>query len=478
MLRCLLMMCLCILTACQAVADAPPNVVWIIADDLSPDLGCYGYEGVHTPNIDRLADEGALYTNAFVTAPVCSASRSAFITGVYQTTTGTHHHRTTKKKPLPAPVVPITDLFREAGYFVCNGNSNLKGGGKTDYNFTYQGKMYDGRSWSQRKPGQPFFAQVQIYEPHRDFIKTKDIHRADNVHIPAYYPDHPVTRADWANYLNSIEVLDRKVGAILDKLDREDLADNTVVVFFGDHGRPHYRDKQFIYDGGIHVPLIVRWPGKIEPGEVREEMVSILDLSAASLGVAGIDTPDWMDGQDMLADGFAGRDMVFAARDRMGGTIDRSRCVRTLQYKYIRHFRTDKSYTQISGYKELRYPGMALGWVLKERGEVDPEAELFWSDTRPAEELYDIVNDPDETRNLADDPAYTQTLTQLRAALDTWIDQSNDQGQFPEGTPEELQKTVDGSNEYYRKAMKKRGLSTDIDRNVYLKWWEKELGVE
>ena len=242
-----------------------PNILWIIADDLSPDLGCYGYEGVSTPNIDRLASEGARYTAAFATAPACSSARSAFITGVYQTTTGTHHHRTTNKKPLPQPVEPITKLLRRAGYFVCNGNANMSKPGKQDYNFVTSKAMFDGHSWSQRSEGQPFFAQVQIKEPHRDFVRAKNPGRADNVVIPGYYPEHPVIRADWANYLASVEVLDRRVGEILGRLKQEGLADNTVVFFFGDHGRPHYRDKQWLYDGGIRVPLIVRCPKLIQP---------------------------------------------------------------------------------------------------------------------------------------------------------------------------------------------------------------------
>ncbi|CAE7789684.1 unnamed protein product, partial [Symbiodinium microadriaticum] len=157
-----------------------PNIVWIIADDLSPELGCYGYEGVRTPHIDRIADEGWKYEAAFATAPVCSSSRSAFITGVYQTATGTHHHRTEVKRPLPPPVVPITKLLSDAGYFVTNSNSTISRPGKTDYNFTTPGKLFDGFDWSKRAKGQPFFAQVQIHEPHRSFIAAKDKHRADN----------------------------------------------------------------------------------------------------------------------------------------------------------------------------------------------------------------------------------------------------------------------------------------------------------
>lgn len=316
----------CFLAACVTLnslitdvrADQRPNVVWIIADDLSSDLGCYGYQGVNSANIDRLAEQGVHFTGAFSTAPVCSSSRSALICGVYQTTTGTHHHRTLNKQPLAAPVEPIPELLRRAGYFVCNGDSKMQRPGKTDYNFKFDGKMYDAADWSRRAKGQPFFAQVQIHEPHRNFVRAKDPKRSGEVRIPSYYPEHPVVRADWANYLESIEVLDRHVGAVLDRLQREGLADNTVVFFFGDHGRPHYRDKQWLYDGGIRVPLIVRWPDKIEAGQVRDSLVSLIDVSAATLSLAGVEVPAWMHGRDMLAEEFTGREMIFAARDRCG----------------------------------------------------------------------------------------------------------------------------------------------------------------
>jgi uncharacterized sulfatase len=459
-------------------ADDRANVVWIIADDLSPELGCYGYAGVATPHIDRLAAAGARYTNAFTTAPVCSPSRSALITGVFQTSTGTHQHRTTNKLPLPKPVEPITALMRRAGYFVCNSNATMNRSGKTDYNFKFAGKMFDAADWSigkkGRKPGQPFFVQVQIHEPHRDFVPASDATRAQQVQIPAYYPEHPVIRADWANYLASIEVLDRHVGAVIDRLEREQLADNTVVFFFGDHGRPHYRDKQWLYDGGIRVPLLVRWPRRIKAGDVRDQLVSLLDVTAATLAVAGINTPAWMDGQDMLADGYAGRELIFAARDRCGNTLDRIRCVRTKRFKYIRNFYPDRPYTQHSGYKELQYPGMTVARVLKLRGELTGPAAQFWADRRPAEELYDLSVDPEELNNVADDPGHAATLTSMRNHLQQWIKDTDDQGRIAEVG---VKATVESSNRWYRGKLQQRGLSADIKPADYLKWWETHLGL-
>lgn len=459
----------------DAYADDRPNVVWIISDDLSPDLGCYGYKGVDTPNIDRLAQQGARYTSAFSTAPVCSTSRSALITGVYQTSTGTHQHRTLNKQTLPKPVEPITELLRRAGYFVCNSNSTMKRAGKSDYNFKFTGKMYDAADWSNRKKGQPFFAQVQIHEPHRDFVQAKDRSRAMKVQIPSYYPEHPVIRVDWANYLESIEVLDHKVGNVLNRLEEEGIADNTVVFFFGDHGRPHYRDKQWLYDGGIRVPLIIRWPQKISSGEVCDKLVSLIDVSAATLGLAEVPIPEWMHGRDMLSEDFSGREMIFAARDRSGSTLDRVRSVRTKHFKYIRNFHPNRPYSQHSGYKILQYPGVTAARVLHLHDELAGAPAIFWSEKRPAEELYQLASDSEELKNLADVPAYKKTLQKLRNELDEWIQRTDDKGRFSE---KDEAAAVSSSNRWYQGRMKKRGLSPEVDPADYLKWWKKELGIK
>ncbi|MCA9080929.1 MAG: sulfatase [Planctomycetaceae bacterium] len=460
-----------------AVASAAerPNVVWIIADDLSPELGCYGYKGVSTPNMDRLAADGRRYLNAFATAPVCSSSRSALITSVTQIVTGTHQHRTSVKRPLPEPVTPLFELMRRSGYFVCNGNSTLTKAGKTDYNFEWKGKAFDGVDWTSRQPGQPFFAQVQIKEPHRDFVTAQNRDRAATVQIPSYYPEHPVVRADWANYLQSIEVLDQHVGRVLDRLDREGLTDNTVVFFFGDHGRPHYRDKQWLYDGGLRVPLLIRWPGQLKAGAVHAELVSLLDVTAATLAVAGEEIPQWMEGRNLLDENFHGRTEVFAARDRCGNTVDRIRCIRTDRFKLIRNFHPDKPYSVQSGYKVLQYPGLTVAQVLHDRGELVGPPALFWADRRPEYELYDVVADPDEVNNLADDLEHATTLADLQHRLYAWIEASHDQGALVEP---ELEATITSSEKWYAGRMKQRGLSATIAPAKYLKWWEHQLGLQ
>src|SRR5262245_9781112 len=245
-----------------------PNILWLIAEDIGPHLACYGTKEVSTPHADRLAAEGVLYTRFFTTAPVCSPSRSAFMTGMYQTTIGAHNHRSHRDDglQLPAGVRLLTDWLRDAGYFTANvrelpAGFGFKGAGKTDWNFAYSGKPFDSDRWADLKGHQPFYAQINFQETHRKFHAPEKADPA-KVEIPPYYPDHPVTRADWAKYLDAATELDRKVGLVLEQLEKEGLAENTVIVFFGDNGQAHVRGKQFCYDSGLHVPLIIRWPSK------------------------------------------------------------------------------------------------------------------------------------------------------------------------------------------------------------------------
>ncbi|GAJ02266.1 unnamed protein product, partial [marine sediment metagenome] len=267
-----------------------PNILWILSEDICPDLSCYGTPAVQTPNLDKLAGEGVRFTSAFTTSPVCSTSRSAMITGMYQTTIGVHHHRSHRNDgyTLPKPVRLITDYFRQARYFTANVKTaapGVKGSGKTDFNFKFS-NAFDGSDWNQRQADQPFFAQLSISMTHRGGHWKTVREKLDNpvdpakVKLPPYYPDHPVARDDWATYLNSIQVMDGYVGKILQRLDDEGLSDNTVVIFIGDHGRCHVRGKQWLYDGGIHIPLIVRWPGRLKAGQVCDHLVSSIDISA------------------------------------------------------------------------------------------------------------------------------------------------------------------------------------------------------
>ena len=481
-----LCMAVCLaISAANVVSAQQPNILWIIADDLSPDLGAYGYESVSTPNIDRLASEGVRYTNAFATSPVCSAQRSSLITGMYPTTIGAHSHRLTggTKQNLPAGIEPITEYFRDEGYYVTNANSSVSGGGKTDYNFLsgVSGGMYDGHDWANRAPNQPFFAQVQIFEPHRDFRTNTDPSRLAEVEFPSYYPDHPVTRADWANYVVSVEELDRKVGLILERLENEGLADDTIVMFFGDHGRPHVRDKQWLYDGGLRVPLIMRGPGsEFAAGTVNDEMVSLVDIGVSSLGQTNATLPAHFQGVDIFDPAFTGRDAVFASRDRSGNVMDRVRSVQVGDLKLIRNFDPNASYMKGSqeslSYKRIEYPVHTLLLELEESGELTPDQLKFMANSRPEYELYDLSTDPEELNNLADDPAYATQMTDLQNRLATWITQTDDAGMYPLDPAVEAGR-VQASINYGTNVLANRGFSVDGDRTLELQWWETQLGI-
>lgn len=452
-----------------------PNVVWIIADDLGPELGCYGYPEVETPNLDRLAAGGTLFRHAFSTSPVCSASRTALQTGRYQTTVGGHHHNTHDKRPLPASVPTVTQLMQQAGYFVSNGRG-VAGDeriAKSHLNFEYDPQeFFDGSDWEQRADGQPFFAQVQLQDTHRPF--ATGTRRRPAAPIPPYYPEHPVTRADWDNYLASIEQLDRKVGALLERLKKEGLLRDTLIMFFGDHGRPHVRGKQWLYDGGIHTPLVVSWAGKVESGVERNQLVTLLDLMPTTLAAAGVKSPD-LPGLNLLADDWEGHPKLFAARDRCGDAVDRIRAVRTPTFKYIRNYYPQRPYLQHSGYKKLSYPVLTLMQVLhEERSWTSP----FMVKTRPSEELYDLQDDRHELHNLAADPAYADKLGELRTAVDDWVRQTGDLGAVDESQTVDLDKLISEKWHWYAQTMKSRGLAPDVPDREYLEWWQQQLGLD
>ena len=412
-----------------------PNILWIIAEDMSCHFGCYGETSIRTPNMDRLAAEGVKFDKAFVTAPVCSPCRSALITGMYQTSIGAHHHRSgrgTEKIHLPSRIRLVPEIFQKAGYYTCNGylGSRNKRNGKTDYNFEFDKAVYDGTNWSDRKPAQPFFAQIQLAGGKGRTKKTPNPINPADVKLPPYYPDDSVILDDWAQYLNAAMNTDIQVGQIVEQLKAEGIYDNTHIFFMTDHGISHARGKQFLYEEGIHVPLIVRGPG-LKAGTVREDMVVHIDLAAASLVLAGIEIPKWMQGRDFLAGDYKHREYIVSARDRCDETVDRIRCVRSDRYKYIRNFYPERPYLQPCAYKDQKEILKALRRLHKE-GKLNRDQLLIFAEKRPEEELYDLQNDPWELHNLADDSSHKQTLERLREILNRWIQETHDRAEQPE----------------------------------------------
>jgi len=425
-----------------------PNILWLVGEDFGPHLGCYGTEQVWTPNIDRLAAEGVRYTRAYTTAPVCSVSRSAFMTGMYQTTIGAHNHRSHRDDGyrLPDGVRTAPDWFRDAGYFTANvrtfpPSANVKGTGKTDWNFNVKGPLFDSDRWDELKSHQPFLAQVNFKETHRAFVSPR---RADpaKVVIPPYYPDHPITREDYAKYLDAASELDEKVGRVLKQLDDDGLADRTIVIFQSDHGEAHVRGKQFCYEEGLHIPLIIRWPKALpapalyRAGLVEDRLVASIDLLPTLLDVAaGKSKPAGMQGEVFLgAHADAPRPYVFGARDRCDETVFRFRTVRDDRYRYIRNFMPERPFLQANDYKERSYPVWNLIKELAKQGKLTPEQAVLAAPTMPPEELYDLKNDPYEIRNLAEsnNPEDQEVLKRLRSVVERWIEETNDQGRTPE----------------------------------------------
>jgi arylsulfatase A-like enzyme len=446
-------------TAVSAIAApaAKPNILWLIAEDFGPTLSCYGQKNVSTPNLDRLAREGVRYDRFYTTSPVCSASRSAFMTGMYQTTINAHHHRTTDKKPLPDGVRVLSHWLRDAGYFTANVRKlpesfGFKGTGKTDLNFISPGAVFDSDDWSELKSRQPFFAQINFHETHRKFNGANKVDPA-KIELPPYYPDHPIARKDYARYLDAAMELDRKVGLIMEQLKKDGLAENTVVVFFGDNGEAHVRGKQFCYEEGLRVPLIIRWPKTFlqlqhfRAGSVDERLLEAIDLAPTMLTLAGAGVPSKMQGRTFLGKKTGEpKEYVFGARDRCGEAAMRIRTVRDGRYRYIRNFTPEVPFLAPSNYKETQYPVWNLLKKLNDEGKLTPVQAVLCAPRLPDEELYDLQSDPHEIKNLAhsDDPRNQATLKRLRRVLGKWIKDTNDQGEIPELSAENSEDAVKG----------------------------------
>lgn len=447
---------LTLVVPCQAEQKAP-NIVWIVVEDMSANFGCYGEKTIATPNVDSLAAEGIKFINAVTTAPVCSTCRSALITGMYQTTIGAHHHRSgrgEKKIHLPDSVTPVPRLFQQAGYLAMNlsfddfirddeklNKANLRIA-KTDYNFEWDESIYDQRHWSLRQEGQPFFCQVQLQggklRGHGDSerwpqrvartLGTRTMPEA--VELPPYLPDDPVIREDWAQYLDTVRYTDWQVGQILERLRNAGEAERTVVVFLTDHGVSHVRNKQFCYDGGVHIPMIIHGPG-IARDVIRDDPVEQIDLAATSLALAGAIVPSWMQGRDVLAKDYIPRQFGVSARDRCDETVDRIRSLRTPHWKYIRNFYPDQPYLQPNRYKDDKPIVKAMRRLAEEKKLNEFQSKIM-AVTRPVEELYDLSADPHESTNLAGQAEHAETLARLRQSLADWIKWSGDRGQYPE----------------------------------------------
>ncbi len=419
-----------------------PNILWLSCEDISPHLGCYGDTLANTPNIDKLASQGIRYTNVFSSAPVCAPCRSGIITGMYQTTIGTHHMRTSHRSitgdlPTPYQAVPphyvkgFPEYLRDAGYYCTNNR-------KTDYQFgepfTIWDELSDTAHYKNRKDkDQPFFSVFNYVITHESHNwPDPEVTDPDDVPVPPYYPDTKEVRKDIARLYDNIAILDSIVGKMLRELEERGLAENTIVFFWSDHGDGLPRGKRWLYDSGTRVPLIIRWPGKIEPGSVSDRLISSIDFGPTVLSMAGIEVPAHMQGIPFSGEQTnPARQYVFSARDRFDEDYDMVRSVRDSRYLYVRNYYPTKPYVIWVPYRN-KSNTMKEILRLHAEGELNEVQSLWLNDTRPPEELYDCTKDPFQVNNLSEDPKYHEKLVSMRNILNEWRKETGDMGDISE----------------------------------------------
>lgn len=441
--------------ASEAELPSPPNILWISAEDLSPRLGAYGDDLARTPHLDSLAAEGIRYARAFTTSGVCAPSRAAIITGMYQNSIGAHHMRTKHRGPgLPTPyaVVPppyvktFTEHLRAAGYYATNNakeDYQLTATWEHGHPFTAWDESSEEAHWRNRpSDDQPFFSIFNLGVTHESQVFGPDDSTTTDpaaVEVPPYYPDTRDVREEIAHHYDNIAELDRQVGALLDQLEADGLADETIVVFWGDHGDGLPRAKRWLYDSGLRVPLIVRvpqpyreWAGIGPPGSVNEELISLMDLGPTMLSLADAPVPQHMHGRAFLGPQSQPEpDYVFAARDRIDSAYDMVRSARSRHFRYLRNFYPEKPYVLHVPYRN-RTTIMQELFRLEAAGRLEGAERLWMRASRPPEELYDIRKDPHEVNNLADDPQYADVLRRMRQASNQWMKAIDDMGRVPE----------------------------------------------
>jgi arylsulfatase A-like enzyme len=434
-----------------AMAADRPNILWLTSEDHGPEMGCYGDQLAQTPNVDALAAKGLRFTRAWSCVPVCAPARTAIISGVYPSSSGGLHMRS--MVPLPNELKLYPQFLREAGYY-CTNNS------KEDYNCRKPPGLWDESSgkahWHNRRDGQPFFAIFNSTKSHESQIRTRP-HKAitdpAQVRVPAYHPDTPEVRQDWAQYYDKVSAADADAGARLQELAEAGLADDTIVFYYADHGSGMPRSKRWPSNSGLHVPMVVYFPEKwrhlapeeYQPGGRSERMVNFVDLAPTLLSLVGIEPPAWMQGH-----AFAGPhqtkppQFMFGERGRMDERYDLVRSVTDGRYIYLRNYFPHVSQAQRVAY-QFQTPTTRIWWEKFEQGLTTDAQSIFWRVPKAPEELYDLQNDPDEVQNLADSPEHRDILERLRQAQREHAVATRDVTFLPEG---EIHTRSEGSTPY------------------------------
>ncbi len=442
------MVAICLVICCITATGAAerPNILWITSEDNGCYLGCYGDSLARTPNIDRLARDGVLFQNCFSNAAVCAPARQTLISGMYATSIGGQHMRS--QATFPEGVSFFPKLLREAGYYTTNNS-------KTDYNGGPAGggkqaiaEAWDESSrkahWRNRSQGEPFFSVFNFGESHESRLfpaRWKDRDPQTDpaaVQLPAYLPDVPEIRRDMARYYDCLEAMDARVGQVLNELEADGLADDTIVFYFGDHGGSLPRGKSFTYDSGTHVPLVIRFPDKwrgqspAKPGTAIDRLVSFVDFAPTALSIADIPIPDYMQGHAFVGTQQSEpREFVHTFRGRRGERYDIVRGVRDESFLYLRNYTPHLPVMQHNGYS-WAIPSYSAWFDAWKHGECTPE-QAQWFGPKSSEELYQVAEDPDNVHNIANDPAYTKVLERMRAENDRHIRAIRDSVFFPEG---------------------------------------------
>ena len=445
-----------------------PNILWLIAEDMSPYLSTFGDSTINTPNIDRLAAQGVRYTNVYSPSGVCAPSRAAIATGMYPSSIGANHMRTGSHTQItglppyeavpPAQVKMFNELLRVNGYY-CTNNA------KEDYQFTAPPTAWDANGlfahWRNRDSEQHFFSvfsfmtthESGLFEPYGILKNELRLHKAGDTtfqlaghpyaktsaeetpihipkntkfHVPPYLPDNDVVQQDLWKMYNNIAEMDKQIGAILDQLEADGLLEETIIFFFSDHGGPLPRQKRLIYDAGLRVPMIVRFPNKANAGKTDDQLISFIDFAPTVLELAGVDLPNYLQGQSFLNKKNARRKYIHAAADRFDGHTDVIRAVRDNRFKYIRNYRPEQGYYLPIKFRE-RIPTMQELLRLRDLGGLNEAQAQWFKDEKAPEELYDCINDPHELNNLADQNEYKEKLIELRKEMDRWLVEIGDE---------------------------------------------------
>ena len=438
---------LCFAGTSQSLAQSKPNILWITCEDLNTMLGSYGDPYASTPFLDQLAEEGLRFTHAYANAPVCSPARSTLITGIYTTSMGTQHLRSEVR--IPDEIKTLPHYLRQAGYYCTNND-------KEDYNFEevdFWDESSQSAHWRNRPEDKPFFSvfnigtthQSQIfgsdeafYEKYGKQLTASERQSPDEIQVPPYFFDTPVTRKMWARYYDLVTLMDKQVGQILQQLKEDGLEENTIVFFFADHGTGMPRSKRALYDSGLKVPFILKAPPKYQKqyglgaGSVEDRLVSFVDFAPTLLSILDLEIPANMQGTPFLGTNKASEPAyVYTTADRVDEAFEVARSVRNQQFSYVRNYYPHLPLIQPNYYTDKSEVMVELYRALSE-GQLTEAQQGMWQSRRPLEELYELQNDPHEVHNLAGDPAYQDVLHQMRKAQQQWAIQTHDTGMIPE----------------------------------------------